>query len=48
MVQYIRKKEVLKIFDKVLENLDMDKDSLVEMNEVYDAINILKEEIEKL
>ena len=48
MVQYINKKKVIKIFDDVLENLDMDKEEMVEMSEVYDTILLIKNEIEKM
>ena len=48
MVQYVNKKKVIKVFDDVLENLDMDKEEMVEMGEVYDTIHLIKNEIEKM
>lgn len=48
MVQYVNKKKVIKVFDNVLENLDMDKEEMVEMSEVYDTILLIKNEIEKM
>jgi hypothetical protein len=48
MVQYVNKKKVIKVFDDVLENLDMDKEEMVEMSEVYDTILLIKNEIEKM
>ena len=48
MVQYVNKKKVIKVFDDVLENLDMDKEEMIEMSEVYDTILLIKNEIEKM
>lgn len=48
MVQYVNKKKIIKVFDDVLENLDMDKEEMVEMSEVYDTILLIKNEIEKM
>ena len=48
MVQYVNKKKVIKVFNDVLENLDMDKEEMVEMSEVYDTILLIKNEIEKM
>lgn len=48
MVQYVNKKKVIKVFDDVLENLDMDKEEMVEMSEVYDTILLIKNEMEKM
>lgn len=48
MVQYVNKKKVIKVFDDILENLDMDKEEMVEMSEVYDTILLIKNEIEKM
>lgn len=48
MVQYVNKKKVIKVFDDVLENLDMDKEEMVKMSEVYDTILLIKNEIEKM
>lgn len=48
MVQYVNKKKVIKVFDDVLENLDMDKEEMVEMSEVYDTIHLIKNQIEKM
>ena len=48
MVQYVNKKKVIKVFDDVLESLDMDKKEMVEMSEVYDTILLIKNEIEKM
>lgn len=48
MVQYVNKKKVIKVFDDVLENLDMDKEEMVEMSEVYDTILLIKNKIEKM
>lgn len=48
MVQYVNKKKVRKVFDDILENLDMDKEEMIEMSEVYDTILLIKNEIEKM
>lgn len=48
MVQYVNKKKVIKVFDDVLENLDMDKEELFTISEVYDTILLIKNKIEKM
>lgn len=48
MVQYIRKKEVLKKFDKVLKVLEEEIEEFYSTEDIIESIKVLKEEIEKM
>lgn len=48
MVQYIRKKEVLRKFDDVLNMLTDEPNEFYSMDEIIESIKILRDEIEKM
>lgn len=48
MVKYIRKKEVLRKFDDILDVLINEPNEFYSMEEIIESIKILREEIEKM